>query len=1138
MAKKNDNNEVKITFKAFTKEFNDNVKGMDDAAKRLRQELKLQQEQMKNTASSTEKLEASISGLQQQYELAQQKTAATAQALEQARAQWGENSVEAQKFETRLRSAQIAEQQLTNAITERRQALENIRSAESEQASSMQRLNSLFSATSTSLESFSDTLGNDLVRSIQNGTASARDLDRAFDQVAQSALGAETDLREVRNTISRLGSGSSLDNVSRDLRRISSNARDARQEMKQLAREIGQTGAASAGLGAAAIGGLVKGTEDTAKDLAMFNTQVSNMTLNINAATKATQEQLDTMSDGFSKQEKTLSDSLAKREKSMEASHEQQTKTLEDALESQYEAAESSYEAQENALEKKLSREYDAISKNLDKQEDELKKSLDKEVDEFEKASEAKIKIIDKEYLEKLKLIDEEKYNQLKAIDDEINGLNALTEAENKALEQRENAEKRAELQKAVKTSKNSKDRLEAQKKLNDFEEKLRRDAIQNERKDKIDALREQKDVVKENSDAQKEALKSETEAKKEQLKEQIDEEKAALKERNEALLEGFKERKEAELSALKESNTAQLDSLRKVNKAKLDALSDEQEARKSALDERLNAEAEAVRSSHESELESFKEMNAAKLKEAEKLKFPEIEQKVGVDLKMADLFDNRVVFETIGQDVDQVTEAFGNLVRAGYVTEEQIDAISKTLAGGIISGGDTFNIEGLAESLATTTQIGEATGQLTDILEKNLSETGITIEDFNEKISSMGTVTERADYALSVLAKAGLPDLYDAYAESNPEIIAASEAQVRMIDATDRLTTVLRPLVTELTNVIAKLFDFLANNPGWTKAFAILAAAIGALSGVALAILPAFTLLTKAFEVFGGGSSGGILAKVGSIITNLASKILPALRIAFGALTGPIGLIVTALTIAVPLIIKHWDSIVAFFKGLGKILLDLVKGAFNGINDFIKYILEKLFSFIRGIIDKIKGQFSFSGLVDSVKGAFGRAYDAIVSPIQRARDKIAEIIERIKGLFKFKFEWPEIKMPKIKLKKGSLNPMKWFTDGFPELDVEFFAKGGIMNRPTVFGGSGNTAFVGGEAGAEAILPLNERVLASIGDAIFRASNNQGGAVPQTINNFEKMLDGAVFHVREEADIKKVSRAVASEIANNKRGRG
>lgn len=42
-----------------------------------------------------------------------------------------------------------------------------------------------------------------------------------------------------------------------------------------------------------------------------------------------------------------------------------------------------------------------------------------------------------------------------------------------------------------------------------------------------------------------------------------------------------------------------------------------------------------------------------------------------------------------------------------------------------------------------------------------------------------------------------------------------------------------------------------------------------------------------------------------------------------------------------------------------------------------------------------------------------------------------------------------------------------------PEMPVKWFAKGGILNRPTVFGANGKEALAGGEAGAEAVLPID-----------------------------------------------------------------
>ena len=42
-----------------------------------------------------------------------------------------------------------------------------------------------------------------------------------------------------------------------------------------------------------------------------------------------------------------------------------------------------------------------------------------------------------------------------------------------------------------------------------------------------------------------------------------------------------------------------------------------------------------------------------------------------------------------------------------------------------------------------------------------------------------------------------------------------------------------------------------------------------------------------------------------------------------------------------------------------------------------------------------------------------------------------------------------------------------------PELPVKWFAKGGILNRPTIFGSNGKALLAGGEAGAEAVIPID-----------------------------------------------------------------
>lgn len=73
-----------------------------------------------------------------------------------------------------------------------------------------------------------------------------------------------------------------------------------------------------------------------------------------------------------------------------------------------------------------------------------------------------------------------------------------------------------------------------------------------------------------------------------------------------------------------------------------------------------------------------------------------------------------------------------------------------------------------------------------------------------------------------------------------------------------------------------------------------------------------------------------------------------------------------------------------------------------------------------------------------------------------------------LKNLFNFKWELPKIKLPHFKITgEFSLNP-----PSVPKLGVSWYAKGGILNRPTAFGINGNDWMVGGEAGKEAVLPI------------------------------------------------------------------
>lgn len=94
-------------------------------------------------------------------------------------------------------------------------------------------------------------------------------------------------------------------------------------------------------------------------------------------------------------------------------------------------------------------------------------------------------------------------------------------------------------------------------------------------------------------------------------------------------------------------------------------------------------------------------------------------------------------------------------------------------------------------------------------------------------------------------------------------------------------------------------------------------------------------------------------------------------------------------------------------------------------------------------------------------------------------RDGVNAIGTSIKDFFEgignalkkfFSFDWmPKIKLPHFQISGGfSLVPPK-----VPKISVKWYANGGILNRPTIFGANGDSLMGGGEAGKEAVLPID-----------------------------------------------------------------
>ena len=227
------------------------------------------------------------------------------------------------------------------------------------------------------------------------------------------------------------------------------------------------------------------------------------------------------------------------------------------------------------------------------------------------------------------------------------------------------------------------------------------------------------------------------------------------------------------------------------------------------------------------------------------------------------------------------------------------------------------------------------------------------------------------------------------------------------------------------------------------------------------------------------------------------------------------------------------WSSVVStgqslwssFTSTLSNIFSSLISGAqslWSSFTSTLSNLWSGLVSTGSNLFNNLSSTISgiFNGILSTASNIWESIKSTISSAIDGAKDAVGSAIEAIKGFFNFEFRWPHIPVPHFRI-TGSTNPFDWLSEGLPSIDVKWFAKGGIMTKPTLFGMNGNRAMVGGEAGAEAILPLNKSTLGAIGQSIANTMN--------TSNSINVNFSGVT--IREEADLNRLADAVGTRIA-------
>lgn len=202
--------------------------------------------------------------------------------------------------------------------------------------------------------------------------------------------------------------------------------------------------------------------------------------------------------------------------------------------------------------------------------------------------------------------------------------------------------------------------------------------------------------------------------------------------------------------------------------------------------------------------------------------------------------------------------------------------------------------------------------------------------------------------------------------------------------------------------------------------------------------------------------------------------------------------------------------------KGIVSATMTGVQGtfsaAYSAINTLTGGRLESIRSTIASKIQAAKD--TVSSVLDGIKSAFS-------SKLEAARSVVSGAIERIKGVFNFSWKLPDLKLPHISVSGGKAPFGIAGKGSLPKFSIQWYRDGGILNGATIFGAMGGSLLGGGEAGAEAVLPLSElwKQMTEVVRGVVKGENEESGdSVQQTGANITSALTSKAASVRKEKE--------------------
>lgn len=259
-------------------------------------------------------------------------------------------------------------------------------------------------------------------------------------------------------------------------------------------------------------------------------------------------------------------------------------------------------------------------------------------------------------------------------------------------------------------------------------------------------------------------------------------------------------------------------------------------------------------------------------------------------------------------------------------------------------------------------------------------------------------------------------------------------------------------------------------------------------LSPILSAIQAVFTTVWNAISSVVSSVVNSVLAVITSVwnaivsvTTSVFNTVASVVSSAWNNIKSVVSSVVNGVVSAVS---GAWNTVVSVTSSVFNSVMSVASNVWNSIKSTISSVVNGISSTVSGV---------WNGIMSVTSSVWNGIKSAMTGPIEAAKGVISGIVNTIKGLFNFHLSFPSINIPHIPLPhfslEGSFNPLK---GQIPHVGVNWYAKGGIFNKPTMFAAPGGYNGVG-EAGPEAALPLNAKTLGGIGKGIAEATGGLGG---------------------------------------------